>query len=118
MITFEWINVKRENVIDSRVLDFNNQRVASCFEGMKDERIEKIKQISIMIFFIEDFDSVHRTRRIVSVVRRGLGDFPRYRRGNEGRDKRNGVGLSVVLRKPERLNSFSLVDETISDSLR
>ena len=71
MITFEWGDVKRKNVIDSRVSDFKNQRVASCFDGVKERRIEKKIRISIIIFLNGVFKSVHRTLKIAIVIERG-----------------------------------------------
>ena len=88
MITFEWRDVKRKDVIDSRVLDFKKQRVASCFEGVKERGIESIKQLPIMAFLTEVFESVHRIRGIVTMVRHGrrLRDFLKRKRGYEMRE--------------------------------
>ena len=120
VITFEWGGVKRKNVIDSRVSDFKNQRVASCFEGVEERRIEKKIRISIIIFLNGVFESVHRTLKIVIVVRRGrkLRDFSRRGRGYRLRGRRKNVHINVTLRKPKRLEFLSLVDEMIGDSLR
>ena len=99
MIAFERRHARKDSVIDSRVSNLQ-QRIASCFEGTKDRRIEKIK-------------SVHQIRR-----RRGLRDFERRGRGYELRGKRVDVNHNVTLRKPKRLESLSLVDEAIGESLR
>ena len=94
--------MKRKSVIDSRVLGFENQRVASCFEGVRERGIESIKQISIMAFLTEVFESVHRIRGIVTMVRHGrrLRDFEmRERRNNASRRERGyrGRGMRKVI---------------------
>ena len=99
MIAFERRHARKDSVIDSRVSNLQ-QRIASCFEGTKDRRIEKIK-------------SVHQIRR-----GRGLRDFSRRERGYVLRGRRKDVDVNVKLRKPERLELLSLVDEMIGDSLR
>ena len=94
MITFEWRDVKRKDVIDS------------CVGG---------------------FESVHRIRGIVTMVRHGrrLRDFEmrerrnnasRRKRGYEGRGMRKVIDLNVTLRRRKRFNFLSFVDETISKS--
>ena len=120
VIAFEWRGVKRKNVIDSRVSDFKNQRVASCIEGMKERRIENVLRISIMAFFIEVFENVHRIRGNVTMVTHGYGlrDFLRRKRGYEMREGRKNVSLNVALQKPKWLEILSLVDEAIGESLR
>ena len=119
MITFEWGGVKRKNVIDSRVSDFKNQRVASCFEGMKERRIEKKNHISKIAFFNGVFKNVHRTLKIVIVVRRGrkLRDFSRRGRGYEERGMRKVIKFNVTLRRRRKHSLFYFVDETIAESV-
>ena len=97
MVAFEW-----RDAIDGHVSDFKNQRVASCFEGVKERGIESIKQISIMAFLTEVFESVHRIRGIVTMVRHGrrLRDFEmRERRNNASRRERGyrGRGMRKVI---------------------
>ena len=113
MVAFEW-----RDAIDGHVSDFKNQRVASCFEGVKERGIESIKQLPIMAFLTEVFESVHRIRGIVTMVRHGrkLRDFLRRKRGFEGREMRKVVDLNVTLRRRKRFNFLSFVDETISKS--
>ena len=73
-----------------------------------------------MIFSTEVFKSVHRTLGIAIVDKRGrrLQGFSWRERGYELRGKRVNVNLNVILRKPKRLESLSLVDEAIGESLR
>ena len=124
MVAFEW-----RDAIDGHVSDFKNQRVASCFEGVKERGIESIKQTSIMAFLTEVFESVHRIRENgietgrrprlrVFEVRERRNNASRRKRGYEGREMRKVIDLNVTLQKPERLEFLSLVDETIGDSLR
>ena len=110
--------MKRKDVIDSRVLGFENQRVASCFEGVRERGIESIKQISIMAFLTEVLESVHRIRGIVTMVRHGrkLRDFLRRERGFEGREMRKVVDLNAILRRRKQFDFLSIVDETTSES--
>ena len=117
VIAFERRGVKRKSVIDSLVLRFKNQRVASCFERTKESRIEKKNRISMIISLNGVFKSVHRTLEIVIRRGRGLRDFERRGRGYELRGKRVNVNHNVTLRKPKRLEFLSLVDEMIGDSL-
>ena len=105
MVAFEW-----RDAIDGHVSDFEDQRVESCFESVKERGIESIKQTSIMAFLTEVFESVHRIRGIVTMVRHGrrLRDFEmrerrnnasRRKRGYEGRGMRKVVDLNVTLRR-------------------
>ena len=68
--------------------------------------------------FTEVFESVHRIRGIVTMVRHGrkLRDFLRRERGFEGREMRKVVDLNAILRGWKRFNFLSIVDETISES--
>ena len=89
VIAFEWRDVKRKNVIDSR-------------KGMKERRIKNIKRILTIAFFTEVFESVHRIRGIVTMVRHGrrLRDFEmRERRNNASRRERGyrGRGMRKVI---------------------
>ena len=87
---------------------------------MKERRIENVLRISIMAFFIEVFENVHRIRGNVTMVTHGrrLRDFLKRKRGYEMREGRKNVSLNVALQKPKWLEILSLVDEAIVDSLR
>ena len=115
MVAFEW-----RDAIDGHVSVFENQRVESCFESVKERGIESIKQTSIMAFLTEVFESVHRIRGngIVTGRRPRLRGFSWRGRGCELRGRRENANFNVTLRKPKRLEFLSLVDETIGDSLR
>ena len=67
---------------------------------------------------VEVFESVHRIRGIVTMVRHGrkLRDFLRRKRGFEGREMRKVVDLNAILGRRKRFNFLSIVDETISES--
>ena len=118
MIAFEWRDVNRKNVVDSRFSDFKNQGVASCFEGARERRIEMKRHLSIILFPNSVFESVRRTLENVTRRGRGLRDFSRRERGYVLRGRRKDVDVNVKLRKPERLEFLSLVDEAIGDSPR
>ena len=123
MVAFEW-----RNAIDGHVSDFKNQRVASCFEGMKERGIESMKQTSIMAFLIEVFESVHRIRENgietgrrprlrVFEVRERRNNASRRERGYRGRGVRKVIDLDVTLRRRKKHSLIYFVDETIAESV-
>ena len=66
---------------------------------------------------VETIENVYQTRKNGIVIGLGLRGFPKRGRGYELRGRREN-NVNVTLRKPERLESISLVDEVIDDSLR